>query len=120
MTDRSLWSRAVAVFHGPRLDPDQVFLHRAYHPGNVLWRRGNLTGVVDWQAASIEPRSADVWHCRATLLRAFTLETADRFVRCWESIAGETFHPWAETLAGRPRRRRGARPGRAGPSPGPG
>jgi aminoglycoside phosphotransferase (APT) family kinase protein len=93
-----LWDRAVTLFHGPRLDPDQVFIHRDYHPGNVLWRCGGVSGVVDWQAASVGPRSADVFWCRSNLIGRFGLEVADRFIRIWESVSGATYHPWAEVV----------------------
>ena len=98
LRDKRLWARALDVFHGPRLDPDRVFIHRDYHPGNVLWRGGRVSGVVDWQAASLGPRAADVWHCRANLLGRFGLDVADRFLHAWESITGETYHPWAEAV----------------------
>jgi aminoglycoside phosphotransferase (APT) family kinase protein len=95
---KRLWYRALEVFHGPRLDADRVFIHRDYHPGNILWRRARVSGVVDWHAASIGPRAADVWHCRGNLLSHFGLQVADRFIDVWESITGETYHPWAETV----------------------
>lgn len=96
--DVALWERALAVFHGPRLDPDRVFIHRDYHPGNVLWRRGRVTGVVDWQAASLGPRAADVWHCRGNLIGRFGLEVADRFLEIWQSVTGAGYHPWTEAV----------------------
>lgn len=98
LTDTRLWARALDVFHGPCLDPDRAFIHRDYHPGNVLWRRGRVSGVVDWQAASIGPRAADVWHCRANLLGGLGLDVADRFTAVWQSITGDTYHPWAEAV----------------------
>jgi aminoglycoside phosphotransferase (APT) family kinase protein len=98
LRDKRLWDRALDVFHGPRLDPDDVFIHRDFHPGNVLWGRGRVEGVVDWQSASIGPRSADVWHCRGNLLGRFGLPIADRFTDVWESISGHTYHPWSETV----------------------
>jgi aminoglycoside phosphotransferase (APT) family kinase protein len=98
LSDQRLWTRALAVFHRPRLDPDRAFIHRDYHPGNVLWLRGRLSGVVDWQAASIGPRAADVAHCRRNLISHFNVDVADRFSRLWESISGETYHPWAEVV----------------------
>jgi aminoglycoside phosphotransferase (APT) family kinase protein len=98
LNDKRLWARAVAVFHGPPLDPEQVFIHRDYHPGNVLWLRGRVTGVVDWQAASIGPRAADVAHCRRNLLDHFNADAADRFSQIWESMTGSAYHPWAEVV----------------------
>jgi aminoglycoside phosphotransferase (APT) family kinase protein len=98
LRDQRLWARGLAVFHGPRLDREQVFIHRDYHPGNVLWRRGRVSGVVDWQAASIGPRAADVWHCRGNLLGHFDIDVADRFLQIWRSIAGADYHPWTEAV----------------------
>jgi aminoglycoside phosphotransferase (APT) family kinase protein len=96
--DQRLWSRALEVFHGPCLDLERVFIHRDFHPGNVLWRRGRVGGIVDWQGACIGPRAADVWHCRANLLGRFGLDVADRFLELWEDITGERYHPWAEAV----------------------
>jgi aminoglycoside phosphotransferase (APT) family kinase protein len=98
MQNPKLWDRALEVFHGPRLDSDAVFIHRDYHPGNVLWRRGRVSGVVDWQAASVGPRTVDVVHCRGNLLSRFGAEVADRFLAIWQSLTGCAYHPWAEIV----------------------
>jgi len=98
MRDRRSWERALDVFHGPRLDPERVFVHRDYHPGNVLWRRGAVSDVVDRQAASIGPRTADVWHCRGNLMSRFGLEVADRFLQIWQTVTGSDYNPWAEAV----------------------
>jgi aminoglycoside phosphotransferase (APT) family kinase protein len=94
----ALWDLAVEVFHGPRMDPDRVFVHRDYHPGNVLWCRQRVAGVVDWQAASRGPRSVDVFHCRGNIIDRFGLDVADRFIDIWQTISGSTYHPWAEVV----------------------
>jgi hypothetical protein len=98
MHDASLWERAVDLFHGPPLDPDRVLLQRDYHPGNVLWTRGRITGVVDWQAACTGPPSVDPCWCRVNLIGRFGLEVADRFVDIWQEVSGRTYHPWAEAV----------------------
>ncbi len=62
-----LWRRAVEVI---RRDPPPYrpcFLHRDFHPGNVLYS-GNgadlvITGVVDWVETSWGPADLDVAHC---------------------------------------------------------
>lgn len=77
---------------------DRVFIHRDYHPGNVLWKAGRLSGVVDWQAASVGPRTVDVFHCRANLIDRFGLAVADRFVEIWKEVSGSDYHPWAEVV----------------------
>lgn len=57
-----------------------------------------MSGVVDWQAASIGPCAADVWHCRGNLLGQFGLDAADRFVEMWQSVTAEAYHPWAQAV----------------------
>jgi hypothetical protein len=73
-----VWERAFEIFHGPAPAAERVFIQRDFHPGNVLWMRGSVSGVVDWQAACLGPPTADVGHCRANLFR-YGLEVADRF-----------------------------------------
>src|SRR6266545_5393120 len=67
----SIWARAIERFHQPTPDGagPAVFIHRDFHPGNVLWRRGSVTGVVDWASASIGPACVDVGHCRGNLFQ---------------------------------------------------
>lgn len=98
LRDHKLWDRALAVFYGPRLDHERFFIHRDYHPGNVLWRRGRVSGVVDWQAAGVGPRAADVWHCRGNLIGRFGMEVADRFLELWQAVTGLGYHPWTEAV----------------------
>lgn len=94
----SVWEQAVEVFHRPVPDTGRCFLHRDFHPGNVLWRRGRVTGLVDWQSACIGPPSVDVAHCRANLLR-YAPDLADPFTRMAESATGVPFDPWADIAA---------------------
>jgi hypothetical protein len=63
----------------------------------VLWKRGAVSGVVDWQATSIGPPPVDVGHCRVNLL-SFGRPVADRFTRLWEQASGMTYHPWADVV----------------------
>jgi hypothetical protein len=94
----AVWMRAIEIFHGPVPAGPEVFIHRDFHPGNVLWRRGSVTGLVDWQSASIGPASVDVGHCRGNLLR-YGLDVVDWFTTIWEDITGLTYHPWADIVA---------------------
>lgn len=93
----TIWEQAFEIYHGPAPDYAAVFIQRDFHPGNVLWLRGTVTGVVDWQAASIGPVWADVAHCRVNLFR-YGLEVADRFTELWEKLSGCSYHPWAEVV----------------------
>src|SRR5262249_16784589 len=45
----------IAAIRGHRLSPDSapVLVHGDFHPGNILWNQGTLSGVVDWSAARL-------------------------------------------------------------------
>ncbi|HVE92852.1 MAG TPA: aminoglycoside phosphotransferase family protein, partial [Actinomycetota bacterium] len=66
----------------------QVFAHCDFHPGNLLWSRGRLSGVVDWSAARLAPRAWDVAYCRADLCVLLGLRAADRMLEHYERISG--------------------------------
>src|SRR3954471_10819028 len=69
-----------------------------FSPGNLLWRRGRITGVVDWQSACVGPPSVDIGHCRANFLR-YAPDLAEGFTRHAELALGRSFHPWADISA---------------------
>jgi aminoglycoside phosphotransferase (APT) family kinase protein len=94
----AVWERAFEVFHGPRPSGDHVFIQRDFHPGNVLWKKGAISGVVDWQAACAGPPSIDVGHCRVNLF-GYGLHVADQFKAMWERLTGITYEPWAEVVS---------------------
>jgi aminoglycoside phosphotransferase (APT) family kinase protein len=90
-----VWDAAVELYEGPAPLDERLFIHRDYHPGNVLWRRGVLTGVVDWPAASLGSPEADVAHCRSNLHDHFGKAVADRFLTIWQKLSGrQDFHPY--------------------------
>ena len=93
----AVWEEAVEIFHGPAPDEPVVLIQHDFHPGNVLWRYGKVSGVVDWQAASIGPAALDVAHCRANLL-GYGRHIAQRFTSMWEEASGMTYHPWADVV----------------------
>jgi aminoglycoside phosphotransferase (APT) family kinase protein len=92
-----VWDQAVEICHGPLPEGPRVFVHRDFHPGNVLWQRGTMTGVVDWAGASTGPPSADVGHCRVNLL-GYGAAAIARFTRAWEALTGATYDPWADIV----------------------
>jgi aminoglycoside phosphotransferase (APT) family kinase protein len=95
----AVWASAVQWFHRPT--PDRagpgVFIHRDFHPGNVLWRRGRVSGVVDWASASIGPACVDVGHCRGNLF-GYGIQVAERFTAMWERRSGTRFDPWGDLV----------------------
>ncbi|MGH7610176.1 MAG: phosphotransferase family protein [Candidatus Dormibacteria bacterium] len=93
-----VWRQAAELFQGEPPALPAVLIHRDFHPGNVLWLRGRISGLVDWQAACLGPAVVDIGHCRANLL-AVGSGAASRFTACWEQLSGERFHPWADVVA---------------------
>jgi aminoglycoside phosphotransferase (APT) family kinase protein len=92
-----VWEQAVEISRGPAPDLPAVLLHRDFHPGNVLWRYGRVSGVVDWLGACSGPAAADVAHCRLNLL-TMGAEVAERFTVSWERAAGAAYHPWGDVV----------------------
>ena len=78
---RSRWSEIVAA--------RDVLTHYDYWSGNVVWRDGRLTGIVDWSGASRGPRGFDVGWCRLDLVLLFDERTAEDFLAAYEAGAGE-------------------------------
>ncbi|WP_326695485.1 alpha/beta fold hydrolase [Streptomyces sp. NBC_01766] len=85
--DGHLWERAVDVI---RRDPppyEGCFLHRDFHPGNVLFTGAGpklrITGVVDWVETSWGPADLDVAHCSTALALlhgpAYGLDFCERY-----------------------------------------
>jgi aminoglycoside phosphotransferase (APT) family kinase protein len=82
-------------YAGPQPPNDLTFVHRDFHPGNVLWTDGTITGIVDWVASCIDPPEEDVAHCRVNLAQHHGQATADRFLTYWLELTGRrVYHPY--------------------------
>ena len=92
------WAAVIALARGPRPRVRQRFIHRDYHPMNVLWSRGRLSGVVDWTNASVGPPGNDVGWCRGNLVASHGLKAAERFRAVYEAVAGAEQHPVWDAL----------------------
>ncbi len=92
----TMWQRCTQVFQSRPPDDPVGFLHRDYHPGNVVWSSSKLSGVVDWSAACIGSPWADVAHCRFNLWRWHGAEAADAFVTKYWKLRPDLppYHPY--------------------------
>ncbi|MBA8792534.1 aminoglycoside phosphotransferase (APT) family kinase protein [Friedmanniella endophytica] len=89
------WLTAYALWDGPTPPSDRVFLHRDFHPGNVLWADGVITGVVDWTSTCAGPPEEDIGHCRADLAIRLGQDWADEFLALWQQRTGtRDYHPY--------------------------
>lgn len=82
------WHRAVDVIRADPPPYEGRFLHRDFHPGNVLFDGATVTGVVDWVETSWGPADLDVAHCATTLALLAGSEAADRFVAAYVAEGG--------------------------------
>lgn len=85
---KRMWEQAIGIFVDGPPDEPQTFIHRDYHPTNVLWLRGRVSGVVDWVNGCRGPRGVDVGHCRWNLAQLYDLATADRFLAAYLDATG--------------------------------
>lgn len=84
-----LWEKAIAAASAPAPRGRRCFIHRDYHPENILWSRGRLTGVVDWTSGSWGPAAVDTGHMRWNLALSYGLDAGDEFLRVYRSLAPE-------------------------------
>lgn len=85
------WMRAFFVVAGVRPSAPLRFIHRDYHPANILWEENRITGVVDWVNACVGPAGVDVGHCRVNLAQSHGIAAADEFLECYMRHAGPAF-----------------------------
>ena len=91
-TRPAVWERAIEVRRSGVLAFTPTFIHRDYHPGNVLWQGSRLSGIVDWAGSCIGPAPVDVAHCRVNLALAISCDAADDFLRRAEDLGVVTGH----------------------------
>ncbi|MBY7142158.1 aminoglycoside phosphotransferase family protein [Virgibacillus sp. NKC19-3] len=86
-----VWEKAIAIAKGPRPNMKNNFIHRDFHPANVMWRDEKVSGIVDWVNACLGPAGIDVGHCRVNLAMLYDVETAAGFLEAYKQFAGKTY-----------------------------
>jgi aminoglycoside phosphotransferase (APT) family kinase protein len=98
--DVRVWERAIDRYRDGPPPHESTFIHRDFHPGNVLWRGADVTGVVDWIECCAGPPAADVGHCRHNLADGASLDAADAFLAAWQAVAGvDSYDPWWDLVS---------------------
>lgn len=77
-----------AIAHACAIETDAVFIHGDFFAGNLLWSRGNLSGVVDWSAAGEGPRAYDLANCRTDLVLLSGSRPAERILEFYVTQSG--------------------------------
>ncbi|MBI1925365.1 aminoglycoside phosphotransferase family protein [Candidatus Poribacteria bacterium] len=88
---RELWEKAIEIVLQPEPEERACFIHRDYHPTNVLWQDNRISGVIDWVNACLGPASVDLSHCRGNLFALYGVAAADRFLHAYQSLVGGAF-----------------------------
>lgn len=88
-----LWRRAVDVIGGRPPVHEPRFLHRDFHPGNVLFAGDgaglHISGVVDWVETSWGPAELDVAHCSTALALLHGPRAGLRFADLYTAAGGQ-------------------------------
>lgn len=66
-----------------------VLVHLDYWHGNILWHRGRISAVVDWDFAGYGDPAIDVAYFRMNMYLRGIKEAADVFLRAYEEGAGK-------------------------------
>jgi aminoglycoside phosphotransferase (APT) family kinase protein len=98
-TRPALWKAAFAILRQPPPAPATRFIHHDFQHFNLLWRRGRLTGVVDWTTSCTGPADFDAGHCRLNLAVLFGAHWAERLRLAYEAEAGRAVDPWWDLYA---------------------
>lgn len=96
--DAAVWAAAIDVIRGPAPPYEGRFLHRDFHPGNVLFEvdppgrtdptGARISGVVDWATTSWGPADLDVAHCSTNLALLHGPAWGPRFAEAYEAAGG--------------------------------
>ena len=92
------WERVARLAEAPPVVAEPVVIHRDFHPGNLLWVEGRLSGVVDWVEACIGPAAVDASHMRVNLAVLHGAGMADRVIAgdpAWDIEAALDFLDWS-------------------------
>jgi aminoglycoside phosphotransferase (APT) family kinase protein len=95
----AVWKTAFGIMAGPPPTDTAVFLHCDFLPVNMLWSRGRITGLTDWNSIHRGPRALDVGQCRRYLAALYSPEWSEQLRSLYESMAGVTLDPWWDLYA---------------------
>jgi aminoglycoside phosphotransferase (APT) family kinase protein len=84
---RTVWEAVQALAPSAKR-ARSVLLHGDYWPGNVLWRGGKVSAVLDWEDAARGNHRADVAYCRMDIAMRGLHGTADDFLAAYEAETG--------------------------------
>ncbi len=67
---------------------DRVLTHGDFHPGNLLWSRDRLTGIVDWSGTRPGPLQWELAYFRVELTVLVDRRAANAILSSYEAVTG--------------------------------
>lgn len=89
--EHDIWQNLITYIQNneqPSFEPS--FIHRDYHLNNVLWKNGEIKGIIDWYSAAKGPKYIDLAHCRWNLAMTHSIEHAESFLKEYLFLNGES------------------------------
>lgn len=77
----------------PAPETVSTFIHRDFHPTNVLFTNNKVSAVVDWPNACMGPRQVDIGHCRWNLAMLYGQDAADDFLKAYRKKDPDLAYP---------------------------
>jgi aminoglycoside phosphotransferase (APT) family kinase protein len=93
-SDPGLWRDAFSLIEESPPVSTPCFVHHDYQQFNLLWRRGEISSVVDWVWGSSGDPGIDVSHARLNLSVLYSSDLAQRFLDLYESVSGQNVERW--------------------------
>lgn len=94
-----LWQRVFDAVSSPAPQTPSGFIHRDFHPGQVVWSGVRLTGIVDWMTGCHGPYGIDLARMRLNLALDYGVDLAERFEIAYRQVTGrDARHPHWDLL----------------------
>lgn len=76
--------------HWPPPATELCLVHGDYFPGNIVWNRGAIAAVIDWETAALGDPMADIATTRLDLPWAFGTMVAEEFTHRYVTMTGRS------------------------------
>jgi aminoglycoside phosphotransferase (APT) family kinase protein len=86
---RQMWERVIEGLDDEPPAGASRFIHRDFHPGNVLSDGARVTAVVDWPTAAWGPPGIDLARMRLNLASDLDPARAERFLDAYRAAGGD-------------------------------
>src|SRR5262249_25561675 len=84
---------AIERGYGALRQASRSFVHFDYWPGNILWLRHRISGIVDWTNATMGYAEYDAAYCYLDLCLSRDEQVARAFLERYRNVSGVTVEP---------------------------